>query len=268
MASDAGSRQRTSGDHEPETAAFFAALFAGVPEGQFAALFALPSRASRFVRTAEAATAAVDLLRGGSDLYTGTGTRARDHGPHERGGAADVAALLGLWADIDIAGPAHTSKKPYPPDEEAARGLLSAMPLAPTLLVHSGHGLQAWWLFAEAYELETPAERARLEAVSRGWAALLAEKAAARGWTVDAVWDLARVLRVPGTWNRKLPDDPRPVRLISSAGPRYGGPADFEEWAALVGMHSGGRRTAPAGGTWAPSRSWVPASSRRRPAPA
>ncbi len=244
MTSDADTGTGVAGGHEGDTAAFFTALFAGVPEGQYLALFALPGERSRFVRSAQAAETAVELLRPHFDVYAGVGTRARDLGPHRRGGAADVAALLGLWADIDIAGPAHTDRKVYPPDEEAARGLLSAMPLQPTLIVHSGHGLQAWWLFAEAYELETAAERARLEATSRGWAALLAEKAAARGWNIDMVWDLARVLRVPGTWNRKLPDASAPVRLVSAGGPRFAGPSEFEEWAQLAGLH-GGRRGAP-----------------------
>ena len=38
---------------------------------------------------------------------------------------------------------------------------------------------------------------------------------------MDATWDLARVMRVPGTMNVKDPNDPRPVLLLSSDGPRY-----------------------------------------------
>jgi hypothetical protein len=40
---------------------------------------------------------------------------------------------------------------------------------------------------------------------------MLRLQAKARGWTIDPTADLCRVLRVPGTFNRKIPDDVRPV---------------------------------------------------------
>ena len=43
----------------------------------------------------------------------------------------------------------------------------------------------------------------------------------ARGWTVDSVFDLARVMRLPGTWNNKDPNDRRPVHVTSVTGERY-----------------------------------------------
>ena len=99
------------------------------------------------------------------------------------------------------------------------------MELPPTEIVASGHGLQAWWLFHEPWLFRTDAERQQVQELVRRFGAALQEKAQAHGWRLDSVYDLARVLRVPGTWNCKA--DPVPVRALASGGPRYA-PADFQ----------------------------------------
>src|SRR5262249_2167871 len=48
---------------------------------------------------------------------------------------------------------------------------------------------------------------------------LLHAKAKAQGGQLDRTHDLARVLRLPGTWNHKTAD-PVPVRVLTSGGPR------------------------------------------------
>ena len=37
----------------------------------------------------------------------------------------------------------------------------------------------------------------------------------------DSVYDLSRILRIPGTFNNKVPDDPKEVVAIKTGGPRY-----------------------------------------------
>jgi putative DNA primase/helicase len=135
--------------------------------------------------------------------------------PTERLKAGQVAGIVGLWADIDVAGPGHRAARRYPPDLAAARDLVTALPRPPSILVDSGHGLHAWWLveggpwmFADA------AERAHAARVAAGWQLLLQAKAGHRGWDIDSTADLARVLRVPGTMNRKVPDTPVEVRVL------------------------------------------------------
>src|SRR5262249_1782569 len=49
-----------------------------------------------------------------------------------------------------------------------------------------------------------------------------------RGWSMDSTHDLARVLRLPGTVNRKLPDNPVPVTVLEAAWSRVYDVADFE----------------------------------------
>jgi hypothetical protein len=124
-------------------------------------------------------------------------------------------AWAALWADIDIAHPVH--KKPgLPPDQDARYRRRRGDGAGARLVIHSGHGLQAWWPLAEVWSFDSmtgsggPAKR-----IWRGPGRLtLKERARALGYTVDMVSDLARVLRVPGTRNAKDPDDVAPVEII------------------------------------------------------
>ena len=146
--------------------------------------------------------------------------RWRKENPHHRGepttrGYSDTTVTLpGLWADIDVQGPAHTAVN-LPPTKAAARALLTEFPLPPTLVIDTGHGLQTWWLFRELWVFEDEAERQAAQSLARRFLATLQSIAKAHGWQIDPTADLARLMRLPGTWNRKL--DPLPVRVIEEA---------------------------------------------------
>ena len=104
----------------------------------------------------------------------------------------------------------------YPPtilDADAAKELLATIEIKPTVLVHSGHGLQAYWLFKEFWLFESEDDRKRAKSLVTRWQAMLRAAAQRREWTVDPTADLVRVLRVPGTLNRKLADAIKPVRF-------------------------------------------------------
>ena len=153
------------------------------------------------------------------DIYTGVGIAAPDAKltSKTRVTSANVAGIPGLWADIDVAGPTH--KKPALPETiEAARELLAQLPFAPTILVHSGHGLQAWWLFSSPWMFQSEEERYQAQALARWWHGKLAALFHEKGWTLDATHDLARVMRLPGTYNNKA--ERVPVTVLSSDGPR------------------------------------------------
>ena len=64
----------------------------------------------------------------------------------ERGKIDDIIGIPGLWLDLDYDSPgAHKARHPLPQDEDAALSLLDAAPYKPSLIVHSGHGLQVYW---------------------------------------------------------------------------------------------------------------------------
>jgi putative DNA primase/helicase len=153
------------------------------------------------------------------DVYAAVGLQGQQPEKGSRGKEDGVVSVPGLWADIDIGSAAHKSKT-LPPDEASALSLVDAVGLAPSLIVRSGFGLQVYWLFREPFLLETDTERREMKALSRRFQHLLRLQAQARGWTLDPTADLCRVLRVPGTFNRKIPDDIRPV-TAEYLEPRY-----------------------------------------------
>src|SRR5512145_1511768 len=126
-----------------------------------------------------------------------------------------AAGIMALCVDIDIAGPVHTSK-PYPPDLGAAKSIYAAVSLAPTMVVQSGNGLHVWWVLAEPWlcrdAADPEAERAVIAQLVEDWSSTLRFHAARLGnWKIDSTFDLARVMRVPGTLNVRPGGTTRPV---------------------------------------------------------
>lgn len=154
-------------------------------------------------------------------VWLGVATRRRRLEGNQRGSAADCLELPGLWLDIDVAGPNHAADA-LPPDREAAWALIGDFPLPPTAVIDSGGGLQGWWAFAEPI----PADDAAVTLLGR-WGAWWSQAADARGWHLDDVFDLARVMRLPGTTNRK--GEPAAVELVHQGGHRYGYD-DLDQW--------------------------------------
>lgn len=153
-------------------------------------------------------------------VYLGACTYRPDAGNGRK--SADTARCYGMWSDLDITGPGHKHDPSkydgltLPPNEESARKIVAGSGLPqPTTWVHSGGGLYAWWL------LDTPTAAQGCKDLARQWQAALARTAAAFGWHYGTgVSDLARVLRIPGTINRKE-GLTRPCRILSTDGPRY-----------------------------------------------
>jgi len=134
--------------------------------------------------------------------YLRATTLRRDPDQGSRGGDDLSFYLPGLWADIDIAGPGHKSKGTLPPGVTEAMAIVEASGLPqPSHWIHSGGGLYPWWL------LRNPAQITDLEdfrALSSGWQQALLRGAEKLGYTYGSgVGDLSRVLRIPGTVNRK-----------------------------------------------------------------
>lgn len=145
-----------------------------------------------------------------TDVYFAIGLQKLKPVAGKRGEERGVVALPGLWADIDIRGAAHAADN-LPGTEEEALSLIDEIKLRPSVIVRSGHGLQVHWRFKELYQIENDAERQLLKDLSSKLQQILRRAASQRGWTLDATADLCRLLRVPGTFNRKVEGDVRQV---------------------------------------------------------
>jgi hypothetical protein len=142
-----------------------------------------------------------------------------ERGSPSRGGEGLAGTLPALWADLDIAGPGHKTAKPLPPDEWSAQKIVTESGLPdPTLWVHSGGGLYPIWRLDPAHQID---DLVATKALSEKWQKAIEAAAVRLGWSYGAgVGDLARVLRVPGTVNRK-DGLARPCRIVSTTGPTY-----------------------------------------------
>lgn len=217
-----------------QTHQFLDLLFGGKDPASFILIWTLPEKRSAWFQGVEEAAAYVGRLPQGTAVYVGCGLSPQSLGPTARCKAEDIAAIPGLWLDLDFADDGAHQKGNLPPTPKAALGLLEALEQRPTVVVNSGHGFHAWWLFKEPWTLETPQERQEAAALARRLQGVVRTAAEAQGWTVDATADLARVLRVPGTMNTKDPAAPRPCEFHSLAEDRRFNPMDFEDLPADV----------------------------------
>jgi Protein of unknown function (DUF3987) len=207
---------------------FFRTLYGDDAPGYLPIFTHSPNR-TRWVAANSPAEAAKIAVENGRerDTYFGIGLHKAALRERRRGAAAEVNALPGLWADLDVKGEAHEANN-LPPTGKDAMCITEAIPLKPTLIVLSGHGLQVWWLFKELWVFEGEDERKEAQELSRRFQATLKQRAKGYGWQMDGTHDISRVFRQPGTLNRKL--NPVEVRVMRyDEGTRYN-PAEFEQY--------------------------------------
>jgi hypothetical protein len=141
----------------------------------------------RFFASTEAAAHQAVSLGLNYDVYVGVAPRRCSDGTR-----AGVGRLGAVWADLDAKGEHTVGSRLRQLQDLACR---------PSILVLTGGGCHAYWL------LTKPADGLeRLE-----WAEGLMRRLG-RGLGGDPVWERARILRAPGTFNHKY-DAPRPVEL-------------------------------------------------------
>lgn len=135
-----------------------------------------------------------------------------------RGGASDVTRLAAIWCDLDV--------KP-----DACRDLAHAhqiidelsalLGVRPSAVVSSGGGLQPYWPI-DSDPFADDGERQDAAALLKRWGRLACMVADGLGAKIDrGVYDLPRVLRIPGTSNHKY-EPPRPVAIEFDTGAPLG----------------------------------------------
>jgi hypothetical protein len=195
------------------------------------AVVTLPSGSARFFRTDQLDDATRYTARRATqtNVYAGCCTLAIRPGLG-RGCAADTLALPGVWCDLNVLGPWHKladSQRTLPlPRRDQALALLDDLGLAPTAILATGGGYQAWWLFGEPLVFATDADRGSAALLSARFGTALVQLGQHRGWHVDNTNDLGRVLRPAGTVNRKRA--PVAVTVIECHPERRYRPADIE----------------------------------------
>jgi len=130
-----------------------------------------------------------------------------------------VKWLLVLWVDLDA--------KSFANGKEGAWDALRRFDLVPSAIIDSGHGLQALWFLKEPLAIQ---ETAEIEGVLRGLAKALGGD--------PAVCEIARVFRLPESFNVKDLENPIPVKVkYFSPRLRYA-LSDFEKFRIQVSTHN------------------------------
>lgn len=145
-----------------------------------------------------------------SEVYYGVNVARSEGTPHTRITNQTAAALTAVVADIDVASKVHT-KAGLPPSQDEAERILESVGFEPSVVINSGHGLQAIWMLNEPWIIGSDSDLQSATEFNLLWHSSLAARAGRLGYTVDPVNDLARIMRLPGTWNRK----DTPVRVVN-----------------------------------------------------
>ena len=206
---------------------FFNQLYGKIPAPNFAYLwtkhrgifpFAIANETQRIAM----AKKAIELSDCGVDVWHSVNTVSIEPTNGKRGDETVVSYQTAIVTDIDIAGAAHKSNNLAVNFDEAK----SFLPFTPSLILNSGHGGQAYYIFDHPILIS---DQNREEIKYRNNLMLNVIRNNASGKTIDGVGDLPRVMRTPGTFNYKLGKDNAPIcHIVEDSGLRFS-PADLDE---------------------------------------
>lgn len=197
---------------------FFHLLYSEAEEG-YLNIFTLPDARSHWFHVAayeEAYNMALELTKdklSRNVYYSVCLQKGKLSNKSGRGSEKTAIGAPGLWIDIDVAEGVHKDTKHLVPTFEDAFALLDEFPVVPTVIVNTGGGLHAYWLFKEFYYFVEESDKRAFKDLLGNLQFTIAEKAKQHGWKIDNTADLARILRVPGTMNHKS-FPPRDVEIV------------------------------------------------------
>jgi hypothetical protein len=146
------------------------------------------------------------------DIYIGCGTSPLDRGIHARGQASEVSGIAGFWIDMDVLNPVHKKKNLVPSLDKAIKFVINDICM-PTIIINSGHGLQAWWIFNKFWLFSSDEDRRKAQAYTLEWQTFCKSRALSYSWEVDSTHDISRVMRLPGFDNCKDLENIVPVTI-------------------------------------------------------
>lgn len=165
---------------------------------------------------------AIELADNDIDIWHSVNTVSVAPYGGKRGDENVVSYQTAIVTDIDILSDAHKSTNLASNFEEAK----SFLPFTPSLILNSGHGLQAYYIFDQPI-LITNQNREELK--QRNNLLLDVIRQRANGKDIDGVGDLPRILRTPSTFNYKLGMDNAPMcHVVENSGLRFS-PNEIDE---------------------------------------
>lgn len=187
-----------------DTKAFLSTIYRKCTEGYITLTF-LPERKTLWFKVNEIDKISEAAQKYGTKTNTffGVGLIRKVLQNNLRGSENDILTITTLYADIDVRSNAH-AETALPCSTDEAIEFLNSLPLKPSIIVNSGNGLHAYWLLDTPFKIQSAKDKDYITSIFKGWSKFVNANAKERGWKLDNVSDLARVLRVPGSINHKL----------------------------------------------------------------
>jgi len=210
---------------------FLQRIFDNELEEGYLLIWTAPDKRSHWFQSTQEAADFIKKTPKEKHVYFGMGISPKNYGDRNRCAADKICALPCIGIDLDAAHPTKTDK-PYFDSKEVARQFLHSTlseQFQPTITVDSGHGLIALWVFNEPWELDSAKENHKAAKFFRRFVYTMRYLTSLRGYDLDATTDLARVWRVPGTWNCKDKENPVEVKVWDETANLFN-PDDFEDW--------------------------------------
>ena len=181
----------------------------------------LPDGRNQHISVTDIERAAGIIRNQGSRTNTYYGMALRRQGlvSRIRGGLDDIHTVVCMYADIDIKGPAH-KQNDLPATPAEVDEFLKSLSLPASFIIRSGNGVHVIWCLEQPYVIHTDDERAYIAAVSSGFGSYIVSEGGKKGWKLDSVQDITRMLRAPGTLNFKS-NPPKECYVLSASGLRY-----------------------------------------------
>ena len=137
----------------------------------------------------------------GDNVFFGINPTKTPKSSNQRATNKDVCRLNAIFADLDC----RSKSKPNNP--ETVEGIIefldSTILPPPNYIVHSGNGGHAYWIVKGGFEITDDESRKKAEALTKGFNKILKDAGAKLGYSFDSCHDLARVARMPGSYNNK-----------------------------------------------------------------
>lgn len=152
----------------------------------------------------------------GYGCYFGVTSKRNPPSPGKRATEDSALWLTALWAEVDL------KAGDYATILDIHNALMVTFPQTPTTIVSSGGGLHAYWKVRPVL-----INRNNRDGIKRTLQGL------AKAIKGDSVWDLARVMRLPGTINTKPERDNAVCKIVYRSDNRYS-LGNFRHYAELA----------------------------------
>ena len=134
---------------------------------------------------------------------------------HKKASDSDIVAIPCLWCDIDVKSPVHADQNLFP-NVEAVLSMIDSklqpLGLSPNIIVNSGYGIHAYWIFDSPIVFNSNDDRQLAESLLKNIQAVI--RLCSKPYSIDPTADLSRSLRIPGSVNWKGDHENAPIAKV------------------------------------------------------